>query len=105
MPPVKTANPFSFLFLFFLILFIISAVIILSPILLILLVVLFFYAIFARERWIQTNRKFRNSDFIRRHFHTRTNRKKTEESDPEVVDVGFTVLKEDDPDNSGRSSC
>ncbi len=104
MPPVKTANPFSFLFLFFLILFGVSCVIILSPIILILLFVLLFYAIFARDRLIRTNRKFRDSAFANRYFHTRTAPRK-KETPPDVVDVGFTVLKNEAPEeNAGEKS-
>lgn len=102
MPPVKTANPFSFLFLFFLILFGVSCIIVFSPIILILLFVLLFYAVFARERLTRANRKFRESPFVHRYFHTRA-AEKSEEEDPDVVDVGFTVVKEDDPETSGRS--
>lgn len=104
MPPVKTANPFSFLFLFFLILFGVSCVVILSPIILILLFVLLFYAIFARDRLIRTNRKFRDSAFANRYFHTRTAPRK-KETPPDVVDVGFTVLKDEAPEeNAGEKS-
>lgn len=102
MPPVKNANPFSFLFLFFLILFVVSVIVILSPVILVLLFVLLFYAIFAKERLMQTNRKFRDSAFAHRYFHSRASRKQ-EAADPDVVDVGFTVLKEDDPENTGRA--
>lgn len=101
MPPVK-ANPLSFLFLFFLILFLVSCVIIFSPLLLILLLGLVFYAIFARDRLIRTNRKFRDSAFAHRYFHTGG---KEDRSDPDVVDVGFTVLKDKNPeDGSGEDS-
>ena len=104
MPPVKTANPFSFLFIFFLILFGVSCVVILSPIILILLFVLLFYAIFARDRLIRTNRKFRDSAFANRYFHTRTAPRK-KETPPDVVDVGFTVLKDEAPEeNAGEKS-
>jgi len=103
MPPVKTANPFSFLFLFFLTLFILSCIIIFSPVILILLFVLLFYALFAREKLRQANRKFRGSAFAHRYFHTRAAQGENEQTDPDVVDVGFTVLNEDDPEKSGRS--
>lgn len=102
MPPIKTANPFSFLFLFFLILFIVSLIVILSPVILVLLIVILFYAIFARERLTRANRKFRESPFVHRYFHTRAGHKDAE-ADPDVVDVGFTVVKEDDPENTGRA--
>lgn len=104
MPLVKTDNPLSCLFLFFLILFIVSGIIILSPVILVLLVVLLFYAVFARERLTRANRRFRESGFARRYFHTRANRGEAGEkgSDPDVVDVGFTVLNEDDPEKTGR---
>jgi len=105
MPPVKTANPFSFLFLFFLILFAVSCIIILSPLILLFLFVLLFYAIFARDRLIRTNRKFRDSAFATRYFRTRTAPRK-ENTPPDVVDVGFTVLKDEAPaaENAGEKS-
>ena len=103
-PVIKSDNPLSCLFLFFLGIFVVSGIIILSPVILVLLIVLLFYALFAREKLTRANRRFRESDFAHRYFHTRANRSGSERNeDPDVVDVGFTVLNEDDPDKTGRS--
>lgn len=100
MPPVRAPNPFSCLFLFFLTLFILSLIIIFLPI---ILLVLLFYAIFAGEKLRQANRKFRDSAFAHRYFHTRTAPREEKEEDPDVVDVGFTVVNEDDPGKSEQA--
>jgi len=100
MPPVKAPNPFSCLILFVLALFGLSLIIIFSPI---LLFILLFYGIFAREKLKRANRKFRENSFANRYFHARTDRREEKEADPDVVDVGFTVLNEDDPEKSDRS--
>ena len=106
MPSVRNANPYSFLFLFFLTLFVVSCIIIFLPIILIILIVVLFFALFAREKLKRANRKFRDTAFAHRYFHTRTAQApgEEEETDPDVVDVGFTILNEDDPEKSGRSS-
>lgn len=109
MPPVKHADPVSCLFLFFLTLFIITGIIIFSPVILVLIFVLLilaaygYYVLFARERLMRTREKFRDSAFGRRYSRTRETRREEEDADPDVVDVGFTVLNEDDPEKTGRS--
>ena len=91
-------NPVSFLFFFFLILFAVSCLVIFFPVILIVLIV---YAVFARDRLVRTNRRFRDSAFAQRYFHTRPGGTNAG-SDPDVVDVGFTVLKdEEQPEGSG----
>ena len=81
-PVIKSDNPLSCLFLFFLGIFVVSGIIILSPVILVLLIVLLFYALFAREKLTRANRRFRESDFAHRYFHTRANRSGSERNSP-----------------------